>query len=47
VKKVTAPYIYPRAIEVVESLPGTVSGKNKRNELREREMKRSLNGSRA
>ncbi len=41
VKKVTAPYKYPRAIEFVESLPKTVSGKIKRNELRDREMKRS------
>ena len=47
VKKVTAPYKYPRAIEFVESLPKTVSGKIKRNELRDREMKRSLNGSHA
>jgi acetyl-CoA synthetase len=45
VKKVTAPYKYPRAIEFVEALPKTVSGKIKRNELRDREMKRSLNGS--
>jgi acetyl-CoA synthetase len=47
VKKVTAPYKYPRAIEFVEALPKTVSGKIKRNELRDREMKRSLNGSHA
>ena len=44
VKKVTAPYKYPRAIEFVDSLPKTISGKIKRNELRDREMKRSLNG---
>jgi acetyl-CoA synthetase len=43
VKKVTAPYKYPRAIEFVDSLPKTISGKIKRNELRDREMKRSLN----
>jgi hypothetical protein len=47
VKKVTASYIYLRAIEFFESLPRTVSGKNKRNKLRDREMKRSLNGSHA
>jgi acetyl-CoA synthetase len=45
VKKVTAPYKYPRAIEFVDSLPKTISGKIKRNELRDRELKRSLNGS--
>ena len=44
VKKVTAPYKYPRSIEFVDSLPKTISGKIKRNELRDREMKRSLNG---
>jgi len=38
VKKVTAPYKYPRAIEFVDSLPKTISGKIRRNELREREM---------
>jgi acetyl-CoA synthetase len=37
VKKVTAPYKYPRAIEFVNSLPKTHSGKIRRNELRERE----------
>jgi acetyl-CoA synthetase len=44
VKNVTAPYKYPRAIEFVDSLPKTISGKIKRNELRDRELKRSLNG---
>ncbi len=39
VKLVTAPYKYPRAIEFVESLPKTISGKIKRYELREKEMK--------
>ena len=38
VKKVTAPYKYPRAIEFVDSLPKTISGKIRRNELRDREM---------
>lgn len=37
VKKVTAPYKYPRKIEFVESLPKTVSGKIRRIELREAE----------
>jgi len=40
VKKVTAPYKYPRAIEYVDSLPKTISGKIRRKELREREMKK-------
>jgi acetyl-CoA synthetase len=40
VKKVTAPYKYPRAIEYVESLPKTISGKIRRKELRENEMKK-------
>ncbi len=43
VKKVTAPYKYPRAIEYVESLPKTISGKIRRKELREREMKKFAN----
>lgn len=34
VKKVTAPYKYPRKIEFVQQLPKTVSGKIRRNELR-------------
>jgi acetyl-CoA synthetase len=37
VKSVTAPYKYPRAIEFLDSLPKTHSGKIRRNELRERE----------
>lgn len=37
VKRVTAPYKYPREIEFVEDLPKTVSGKIRRVELRERE----------
>ncbi len=36
VKKVTAPYKYPRAVEFVEALPKTVSGKIRRVELRGR-----------
>ncbi len=37
VKKVTAPYKYPREIEFVESLPKTISRKIRRVELREME----------
>jgi len=37
VKRVTAPYKYPREIEFVDSLPKTISGKIRRVELRERE----------
>jgi acetyl-CoA synthetase len=43
VKNVTAPYKYPRAIEYVESLPKTISGKIRRKELRESEMKKLNN----
>jgi acyl-coenzyme A synthetase/AMP-(fatty) acid ligase len=37
VKKTTAPYKYPRAIEFLEQLPKTVSGKIRRVDLRRRE----------
>ncbi|MDM8526141.1 AMP-binding protein [Desulfococcaceae bacterium HSG8] len=37
VKKVTAPYKYPRKIEFVENLPKTISGKIRRVELRNKE----------
>lgn len=37
VKRVTAPYKYPREVEFMESLPKTISGKIRRVELRERE----------
>jgi acyl-coenzyme A synthetase/AMP-(fatty) acid ligase len=37
VKRVTAPYKYPREIEFVDDLPKTVSGKIRRVELRQRE----------
>ena len=37
VKKITAPYKYPRIIEFVESLPKTISGKIRRTELRQRD----------
>jgi acetyl-CoA synthetase len=37
VKKVTAPYKYPRIIEYVDSLPKTISGKIRRVEIREKD----------
>jgi acyl-coenzyme A synthetase/AMP-(fatty) acid ligase len=37
VKKVTAPYKYPRAIDFVTELPKTMSGKIKRAELKRKE----------
>jgi acetyl-CoA synthetase/medium-chain acyl-CoA synthetase len=40
VKRVTAPYKYPREIEFVDELPKTVSGKIRRVELRQREEER-------
>ncbi|MCL1937941.1 MAG: AMP-binding protein [Candidatus Azobacteroides sp.] len=39
VKKVTAPYKYPRVIEFVEELPKTISGKIRRVEIREEKNK--------
>ncbi|MCD7900763.1 MAG: AMP-binding protein [Bacteroides sp.] len=39
VKKVTAPYKYPRLIEFVEELPKTISGKIRRVEIRENDEK--------
>jgi acetyl-CoA synthetase len=44
VKKVTAPYKYPRAVEFVETLPKTISGKIRRKELREQEQKKHMGG---
>ena len=38
VKKITAPYKYPRIIEYVDSLPKTISGKIRRIEIREKDM---------
>ncbi len=38
-KSLTAPYKYPRAIEFVEELPKTSSGKIRRVELRQHEVK--------
>ena len=37
VKRVTAPYKYPRIIEFVDELPKTISGKIRRVEIRERD----------
>ena len=39
VKKVTAPYKYPRVIEFVDELPKTISGKIRRVEIRENDQK--------
>ena len=39
VKKVTAPYKYPRIIEFVDELPKTISGKIRRVEIREKDKK--------
>ena len=39
VKEMTAPYKYPRKIEFVDELPKTASGKIRRIELRERELR--------
>ncbi|GAA4708480.1 acyl-CoA synthetase [Brevibacillus fulvus] len=41
VKKLTAPYKYPRKIEFVDELPKTNSGKIRRIELRQKELDRS------
>jgi acetyl-CoA synthetase len=40
VKQTTAPYKYPRAIEFMDELPKTISGKIRRVELRNLELKR-------
>ena len=40
VKRVTAPYKYPRIIEFVDTLPKTISGKIRRVELREKDMRK-------
>jgi len=39
VKKVTAPYKYPRIVEFVDELPKTISGKIRRVEIREKDIK--------
>ncbi|TRZ26787.1 hypothetical protein HGM15179_000398 [Zosterops borbonicus] len=41
VKKTTAPYKYPRKVEFVKELPKTITGKIKRNELRDKEWGRT------
>ena len=41
VRKTTAPYKYPRAVEFVTDLPKTISGKIRRVELRERELNKA------
>ncbi|HLQ70700.1 MAG TPA: acyl--CoA ligase, partial [Bacillota bacterium] len=40
VKELTAPYKYPRLIEFIEELPKTMSGKIRRVELRQNELKK-------
>ena len=40
VKRITAPYKYPRIIEFVEELPKTISGKIRRKEIRNGDEKR-------
>lgn len=40
VKKVTAPYKYPRVVEYVDELPKTVSGKIQRNVIRRNDMQK-------
>lgn len=40
VRRVTAPYKYPREVEFVEDLPKTISGKIRRTELRQLELER-------
>jgi acyl-coenzyme A synthetase/AMP-(fatty) acid ligase len=44
VKRVTAPYKYPREIEFTAELPKTISGKIRRVELRQRERERKIVG---
>jgi acetyl-CoA synthetase len=39
VKRVTAPYKYPRIVEFVPVLPKTISGKIRRVEIRDRDKK--------
>jgi acetyl-CoA synthetase len=37
VKKITAPYKYPRIVEFASELPKTISGKIRRVEIREKD----------
>ena len=41
VRRVTAPYKYPREVEFVQELPKTISGKIRRTELRQQELERT------
>lgn len=41
VKRVTAPYKYPRVVEYVEDLPKTISGKIRRVEIRNHDLKKA------
>jgi acetyl-CoA synthetase len=41
VRELTAPYKYPRVIEYVDDLPKTISGKIKRKEIREADLKKA------
>ena len=43
VKKVTAPYKYPRVVEYVDELPKTVSGKIKRKEIHQKDVEKAAN----
>ena len=40
VKRVTAPYKYPRMVEYADELPETISGKTRRVEIREKDQKK-------
>jgi acyl-coenzyme A synthetase/AMP-(fatty) acid ligase len=42
VGRVTAPYKHPRQVEFVPELPKTISGKIRRAELRQREVRRAV-----
>jgi acetyl-CoA synthetase len=44
VKKITAPYKYPRIIEYVDALPKTISGKIRRVEIRSKDMGNAPSG---
>ena len=44
VRNTTAPYKYPRLVEFVSELPKTISGKIRRTELRQREVKSAAQG---
>ena len=40
VKRITAPYKYPRMVEYVDEIPETISGKTRRVEIREKDQKK-------